>query len=510
MESGLLIGGRYRLRERLGHGGMSVVWRAGDEVLGRDVAVKVMNSRLAEDPVVLRRLRDEARAAAGLKHAHVVEVYDYGESTVDGTPTPYVVMELVDGQSVADLLAVGVLPWQPAVLIGAQTAAALAAAHARGIVHRDVKPGNVMATASGVKLVDFGISAAVGEVDADNLGTPAYLAPERISGGPVRPATDVYALGLLLYLMLCGRLPWLASTATQMIRAHAYAEPAPLPPIAGLPPSVYRLIDRCLAKRPGDRPTAAEVADRLGEIAGLPARTVSPLSRAETAELARPVPSRRPAVAALGAAALLAGGLVAWQWSAGPGAGPVTGAAPAAAATVAPPACTVRYAMHGTQSGRAATAVTIRNTGAATLARWRLSFALPPGQRLLRGRGVEWSQQGSTVHATGGSLPAGGSVAAGFDLAYGEVAALPVSFRLNDTGCVAEMSVQGPSASVPARTPAEPAAHPAGGAGGPAAPAPAGRPVERESAGKPAAPEGGKKDGGKAKGKGKNKNKGKN
>jgi hypothetical protein len=493
VENRLLIDGRYRLRERLGHGGMSVVWRAGDEVLGRDVAVKVMNSRLAEDPAVLRRLRDEARAAAGLKHAHVVEVYDYGESAIDGTPTPYVVMELVDGQSVADLLKAGVPPWQPAVLIGAQTAAALAAAHARGVVHRDVKPANVMVTAAGVKLVDFGISAAVGEVDADDLGTPAYLAPERVNGGPVRPATDVYALGLLLYLMLCGRLPWPASTVTQMIRAHVHAAPAALPPVTGLPAAVPRLIDRCLAKRPGDRPTAAEVADRLGEIAGLPARGVFPLSRADTMELARPVPSRRPAVAALGAALLLAGGLVAWQWNAGKG----SGSSPAAAATVAPSvpaACTVRYALRGTDSGRAATAVTIRNTGPAPLPQWRLSFALPSGQRLLRGRGVDWSQQGGTVHATGGQLPAGGSVAAGFDVAYGEVAALPVSFRLNGTTCVAEMSVQAPSAH-PTQTPAKPAT--------PAAPA--GRPAAPE--GKPAAPGPGKEDSGKHKDKGKDKGK---
>jgi len=174
VEIGRLIGDRYRLDDRIGVGGMSVVWRAHDEVLGRDVAVKVLSPDLAADPELLRRLRVEARAAAGLRHPHVVEVYDYGEATDGGHPVPYVVMELVTGRSLTDLLTGGALPWRLAVLIGAQVAAALASAHAHGIVHRDVKPANVMVTASGVKLVDFGISATVGEADMSEgqlLGT---------------------------------------------------------------------------------------------------------------------------------------------------------------------------------------------------------------------------------------------------------------------------------------------------------------------------------------------------
>jgi serine/threonine-protein kinase len=303
VESGLLIGGRYRLQEPLGRGGMSVVWRADDEVLGRDVAVKMLTPRLAEDPDLLRRIRDEARAAASLRHPHVVEVYDYG---VQGR-VPYVVMEALEGRPMADLLTGGALPWRLAVLIGAQVAAALSAAHARGIVHRDVKPANVMVTASGVKIVDFGISAAVGEWESPSdqvLGTPAYLAPERIGGGPARPATDVYALGLLLYLAFAGRLPWTASTTTQMLKAHVYAEPAPLPAVPGLPRQITRLVHRCLAKTPGDRPTAAEVADRLGEIAGLAPnhllRTAAVTPSATTVPVAvttvlTPVPSAKAA-----------------------------------------------------------------------------------------------------------------------------------------------------------------------------------------------------------------------
>ncbi|MDI6103974.1 protein kinase [Actinoplanes sp. NEAU-A12] len=332
MESGFLIGGRYRLRERLGHGGMSVVWRADDDVLGREVAVKVLSERLAADPAVLRQILAEARAAAGLRHSMVVEVYDYGETSYRGRVLPYVVMELVDGRTMAELLSGNRIPWRLAVLICAQVAAALAAAHARGVVHRDVKPGNVMVTSSGVKLVDFGISAAAGEQDgADGqlLGTPAYLAPERIDGGPVRPETDVYAVGLLLYLSLAGRMPWQASTTTQMLKAHYYLEPAPMPAVPGLPSEVARLVPRCLAKNPDDRPDAAEIAEVLGDIAGLPPATLLTAAAAtETVAVPRRwrgravarastravrVPGGRRTLAAAGvAAAVAAAGLTVW------------------------------------------------------------------------------------------------------------------------------------------------------------------------------------------------------
>src|SRR5204862_6038367 len=166
---------------------------------------------------------------------------------------PYVVMELISGRTLAERLARGPLPWRAALRVGAETAAALAAAHARGLVHRDVRPANVMLTAAGVKVVDFGIAAVVGDngepgPDGVVLGTPAYLAPERMAGGPVRPATDVYALGVLLYRALTGTLPWHAETTTQMIKAHVYAEPSPLPSVPGLPDGVAELCLRCLAK----------------------------------------------------------------------------------------------------------------------------------------------------------------------------------------------------------------------------------------------------------------------
>ncbi|WP_433826207.1 serine/threonine-protein kinase [Actinoplanes sp. CA-015351] len=272
-----LLAGRYRLVERLGAGGMSVVWRGFDEVLGRQVAVKVLPPSTSADPSFRRRLRAEAQAAARLTHPHITNVYDYGEATtVDGEPVPYVVMELVDGESLAAVLArVRMLPWPTAVRLSAEVAAALASAHARGIVHRDVTPANVMLTPAGAKVVDFGISALIGENDVDPdgslLGTPAYLAPERLEGGQVSPATDVYAVGLLIYRMLIGQLPWDVGTTTALLRAHQYTEPEPMPPVEGLPPAVEALIARCLEKRPEDRPPTAEVAHVLAGIsAGAP------------------------------------------------------------------------------------------------------------------------------------------------------------------------------------------------------------------------------------------------
>ena len=347
VDSGDLIAGRYRLVERLGSGGMSVVWRADDNVLGREVAIKVLSAALAGQPELQRQIRAEARAAARLRHANVVAVYDYGELTDAGRLQSYVVMELVDGRSLADLLTGGSIPWQLAVLVGAQVAAALTAAHADGIVHRDVKPANVMVTGTGVKLVDFGISAAVGALDDHDgqlLGTPAYLAPERIEGGPVRPATDVYALGLVLYLALAGRMPWPASTVTQMLKAHVYKRPAPLPPVPGLPPRIAQLVSRCLAKQPADRPSSIEVAELLGEVAGLPSFALMRSAAAPTLALPRTVvrrPRRRQLTAAAGVVAgLLTVGGAWWAYAESPdgvaAAGPPTTCATAGGAPASP------------------------------------------------------------------------------------------------------------------------------------------------------------------------------
>ncbi|GAA0798648.1 serine/threonine-protein kinase [Spirilliplanes yamanashiensis] len=262
------VGDRYRLIERLGTGGMSVVWRAQDEVLGRHVAVKLLAPRLAGDDAFRDRLRAEAMAAAQLCHPHVTGVYDYGEISGDA---PYLIMELVEGETLADRLRrEGTLPAADAITAAAQVAAALAAAHARGLVHRDISPANVMLTAGGAKVLDFGIAAAVGRRDPTPLiGTPAYLAPERLTGGSVSPAADVYALGILLQRSITGRLPWAAETTGDLLEAHLHREPEPLPAGLDVPPRVAALITACLAKRPADRPDAAAAARTLAAAAGL-------------------------------------------------------------------------------------------------------------------------------------------------------------------------------------------------------------------------------------------------
>jgi hypothetical protein len=270
-----VLGYRYRLVDQLGSGGMGVVWRAFDEVLDRQVAVKVLAAKYAGDANSRRRVLAEARAAARLTHPHIAGVYDYGESVTDtGDRVPFVVMELLSGRSLEQRLKRGRLPAESALRICAEVASALAAAHAHGLVHRDVKPANIMLTPSGAKVVDFGLAAVAGErADADGtgilLGTPAYLAPERLSGDPVVAATDVYALGLLLYRLLAGKLPWKAETTTQMLQAHTYLEPAPLPKLAGVPPIVGDLVHRCLAKEPADRPDGGEVAATLAHATGI-------------------------------------------------------------------------------------------------------------------------------------------------------------------------------------------------------------------------------------------------
>jgi hypothetical protein len=447
VQTGQVIAARYRLLHRLGAGGMSVVWRAHDEVLDREVAIKVLSPHLAADPELLHRIHLEARAAARLHHPNVVEVHDYGETE---QKLPYVVMELVDGRSFADLLTGGALPWRVAVIACAQVAAALAAAHARGIVHRDVKPSNVMVTSDGVKLVDFGISATVGQadlVDGEVVGTPAYLAPERLGGGSVRPATDVYALGLMLYLGLAGRLPWEASTTTQMLTAHVYREPPGLPPVAGLPPAVTDLCSRCLAKDPTDRPDAAEVARVLGEAAGIvPPAPLLPVSSAPVADpsgpssttvlAAQPWHRRRGVLAGTAAAVLALTGMATWFGTRG---GP-----PAVQAMDRAPAgvqCTVKYAIRSAQNGRYAAAVTVLNTGAVAAAPWKLTFDLPAGQRLVSGPG--WAQSGRSLQVGGTSLEAGASASSTFDATYEDSALLPAQFTVNGTVCRPQLSVDG-------------------------------------------------------------------
>ncbi|MEV4347776.1 serine/threonine-protein kinase, partial [Actinoplanes sp. NPDC049596] len=271
---GQLLGGRYRLLTPVGRGGMAVVWRAHDDVLARTVAVKVLAPSQAGDPSSRERIRLEARAAAALSHPNVAQVHDYGETAEGGQVFPYVVMELVTGGTLLRRLSEGPVPPRFAMRIGAEVAAALAAAHSQGLVHRDIKPANVMLAPTGAKVVDFGIAAATspgspGAPTDEVLGTPAYLAPERLLHDAVEPASDMYALGVILYRLLGGRSPWTTNDPTQLLKHHIHVQPQPLPLLPGVPRYVADLVDRCLTKNPADRPTAREAAAALARGAGL-------------------------------------------------------------------------------------------------------------------------------------------------------------------------------------------------------------------------------------------------
>jgi serine/threonine protein kinase len=265
------LAGRYQLVRRIGVGGMSEVWHGHDRVLDRAVAVKIMapavEGTMGEAGVEL--IRTEARSAARLAHPNVAGVHDFGTSPATGREVPYIVMELVDGQTLSAHLAGGPLDWRIAARICAEVAAALAAAHAEHVVHRDIKPGNIMLTPAGAKVLDFGIAAAVGTMDFDPdgpvMGTPAYVAPERFDGCPASPATDMFGLGTLLYQCLSGRLPWRAETPTELVHKERYVDPDPLPRIDGVAPEVLDLCRRCLDRDPEHRPTALVAALLLAE-----------------------------------------------------------------------------------------------------------------------------------------------------------------------------------------------------------------------------------------------------
>ncbi|WP_433126965.1 serine/threonine-protein kinase [Micromonospora sp. CA-240977] len=268
LHPGRLLARRYRLLDQIGAGGMSVIWRARDEVLDRVVALKVLAPSLAADARFRGMVREEARAAAQLVHPHVTSVHDYGETVApDGSITSFVVMELLSGEELELRLTEGPLPWAEAVQVGAQVADALAAAHRLGIVHRDITPANVMMTGAGVKVLDFGIATRIGAPDEDEdggtFGTPAYVAPERLDGAPAQPSTDVYSLGVLLHEALTGRVPYPAETWEELSAALVDGPAPTLAELPELPPAVARICLRSLARNPADRPTARQIANTL-------------------------------------------------------------------------------------------------------------------------------------------------------------------------------------------------------------------------------------------------------
>ncbi len=252
-----VLASRYRLDQLIASGGMGAVWRAVDLVLDRPVAVKLLRDELAHHPDTATRFRAEARHAAGLSHPAIAQVYDFGEAS--GDQPAFLVMELVDGPPLTDLIAAGPLaPGQVMDIVG-QVAAGLAVAHAAGVVHRDIKPGNLLIDSGGiVKITDFGVAYAVGSAPLTRtgtlIGTPAYLAPERVAGQPAGPASDLYSLGMVAYECLAGRVPF-TGTAMEIALAHRLQ---PLPPLpAAVPPDVAGLIADLTARDPGGRPAGA-------------------------------------------------------------------------------------------------------------------------------------------------------------------------------------------------------------------------------------------------------------
>ncbi|AOR30462.1 hypothetical protein BFF78_04830 [Streptomyces fodineus] len=284
-----LLDGRYRLVERIGAGGMGEVWRAHDGHLHREVAVKLLTGLAAHrDPTLAARFQREARAAARLTSPHIVTVYELGTAREDaGEEVPYLVMELVRGRSLAQVISEGLPSPADTVRWAGQMCRALGTAHTAGIVHRDMKPGNVLVTGDDgaapedrpVKVLDFGIARVLEgpgatttlTVTGQIVGTPAYMSPEQARGDvPVDARTDLYALGCILYELVTGRPPFEAATWHAVLLRHI--EEPPVPPgrlRPGLPPAWDGLILDLLAKDPDARPaTAAEVRARLAELGG--------------------------------------------------------------------------------------------------------------------------------------------------------------------------------------------------------------------------------------------------
>ncbi|MFR9774462.1 protein kinase domain-containing protein [Micromonospora sp. MS34] len=262
-----LLDGRYQSEELLGSGGMGEVWQGRDLRLDRPVAIKLLTVG-PDEPTAVERFDREARAAARLTHPHIVGVYDFGTEDDDS----FLVMELVTGPTVAALIADGPLPLAQAVSIAVQTCDGIAAAHDAGVVHRDVKPSNLIVTPTGtVKICDFGIARLPSAAGQDTLtgpvtklGTSSYMSPEQALGGPVDPRTDLYGLGCTLYAMLAGRPPFNGDPLS-VLHQHVNEPPAPLRDRRpDVPAELDALVAELLAKDPADRPAdAAAVRDRL-------------------------------------------------------------------------------------------------------------------------------------------------------------------------------------------------------------------------------------------------------
>jgi len=268
-ENGVMLAGRYRLEERIAAGGMGEVWRATDTLLQRVVAVKLLRDSLSEDPIVAERFRREALLAAQISHPNMAGVFDY----VQEHDQPGIVMEFVDGETLADRLArEDKLPVGDAVRVTSALLAALQSAHDAGIVHRDVKPGNVMLSSNGdVKVTDFGIARATSDHTLTEtgtvIGTAHYLAPEQVSGAQATPSSDLYSAGAILYEMLGGRKPFEAATPIAVAMKRLTEDPPAIRTLRkDVPEAVAVVVHRALARDPSDRfVSAADMRTALDE-----------------------------------------------------------------------------------------------------------------------------------------------------------------------------------------------------------------------------------------------------
>lgn len=406
-DAGQLIAERYRLVDRIGQGAMGIVWRARDERLDRVVAVK----QLGADPAgggrgELRALR-EARLTARLRHPHAITVHD----VVDDAGTPYLVMEYLPSRSLADILLERErLPAEEVARIGEQVASALAAAHAEGIVHRDVTPGNVLITPDGVaKLADFGISRATGEGTVTGggfiAGTPAYLAPEVAGGAEAGFPADVFSFGGTLYRALEGAPPF-GTDENTIVLLRRIADDEVTPPRHSGP--LTEVLGRLLQRDPEQRPAMAEVQELLEAVTGgRPLPPPRPRPRAGTRLLRVRRPRRRGVIVACAAgAALLALGVLIGTVLV-PDSTPVAAPAPTTPApsttpptTTSAPAdlgCAASYRVTNAWPGGYQVEVTVRNDRTAGLLGWRVRWTLPAGHHITGLWNGTFTVDGSTV-----------------------------------------------------------------------------------------------------------------
>jgi tRNA A-37 threonylcarbamoyl transferase component Bud32 len=329
--SGIILAGRYQLEGRIAAGAVGEVWRATDLVLSRPVAVKRLRDGYAGQPEAMERFRAEARHAGALSHPGIAQVYDYGEA--EPPSPPFLVMEFVDGPSLAGLLDGGPLDPADAMDVLAQVAAGLAAAHAAGLVHRDIKPANLLVAGDGqVKITDFGIAHAAGSAQLTRtgtmVGTPSYLAPERAGGASATAASDLYSLGVVGYECLAGQPPF-QGTPMEVVAA---CQRAPMPPLpAAVPAGVAALVMDLTAKNPAARPaSASQVATRAARLrdalrdsrAATLAAGQSPVAQSPVAQPAAgpvPLPAGPGATATIAALPPLGDPATGWPLDAGTG-----------------------------------------------------------------------------------------------------------------------------------------------------------------------------------------------